>query len=882
MPFMQFIKRFSSYSLLLFILARRDAASQELVLRPETHICLLGNGLAEGFQRDGWLETLFQAQFPDRHLAFRNLGFDGDEISLRMRCENFGTPDDWLTRTKAGVVVACFGYNESFDGSMGINKFKADLLRFVDETRAHKYDGTNSAQIVLVSPIAHENLHDPNLPDGKATNPSLKLYTDAISEVAHQAGVPFVDLFARSLDLYQKSAEPLTSDGIHLNAYGHKVIAAEILKALFPREKISKPAQEQLEKIRAAVMDKNFYWFNRYRTVDGYNVYGGRSQLKYVDQVSNWDVLQREMEVLDVMTSNRDPGIWAAAQGRDWSVDDGNTPPFLPVKSNKPGPGPNGAYPFIDPETAIEHMKVAPGLRVNLFASEKEYPDLAKPVQMAWDTQGRLWVAVWPSYPHWKPKDEMNDKLLVLEDTDGDGKADKCSVFAEHLHCPTGFEFYNGGVLVAQAPDIVFLKDTTGNGKADRREIVLGGLGSADTHHTANSFVLDPGGALYFQEGVFHTTQAETPYGPPVRNANAGVYRYEPRTHKFEVYVSYDFANPHGHVFDGWGEDFVMDGTGAEPYIGACFSGRTYFPARHKRAPKLYEQRTRPCPGMEILSSSQFPKEMQGNLLVANVIGFLGILQYKISDKDSAFVGTEVEPLVQSDDPNFRPVDIKVGPDGAIYFLEWQNPIIGHMQHHLRDPSRDHTHGRIYRITAQNASAAKRLAIANQPIPSLLDLLRSPDNWVRSRAKVELSGRDSTQVIAAVDDWVSRLDAKDPDHEHDLMEALWVHQYNNVVNESLLKRVLRSPDFHARAAATRLLCYWRDRIADPIGLLKVQADDDNPRVRLEAVRACSFFTTAEAAEAALRALNHPMDQYLKYTLDETMNTLDRFLKTPKP
>src|SRR5205085_10523865 len=128
-----------------------------------------------------------------------------------------------------------------------------------------------------------------------------------------------------------------------------------------------------------------------------------------------------------------------------------------------------------------------------------------------------------------------------------------------------GLELYNGGVLVAQAPDLVFLKDRDGDGKADLRERVLHGLDSADTHHTANSFVLDPGGALYFQEGTFHHTQVETPWGPPVRNANAGVYRYEPRTGKFDTYIAFNFANPHGHAFDRWGQDIVVDGHGAEP-----------------------------------------------------------------------------------------------------------------------------------------------------------------------------------------------------------------------------------------------------------------------------------------------------------------------------
>jgi len=872
-------KCFASY--LLLALAGAALAANPLAFKEGDHVAILGNALADRMQQDGWVETLIQAEFPDRHLSFRNLGFAGDELSIRMRCENFGTPDDWLNRTKADVILAFFGYNESFGGPAGVNKFKQDLEKFISNTLEKQYNGSTPPRLVLFSPIAHENLHSADLPDGSANNRNIKLYTDAMREVATQHGVPFVDLFTPSLEAYAKSPKPLTIDGVHLSAYGNQTIAPIIVRALEPRAPMVKHEPARLEKIRAAVCDKEFYWFNRYRTVDGYNVYGGRSKLKYVDNVSNWDVLQREMEVLDAMTVNRDKRIWAAAQGKELAVDDSNTPPQIPVKSNKLGPGPNGEHTFLDPEEAIKHMKLATGLKANLFASEKQFPELAKPVQMAWDTQGRLWVAVWPSYPHWKPKDEMNDKLIVLEDTNGDGKADKCTVFADHLHCPTGFEFYNGGVLVAQTPDLLFIKDTKGHGKSTFTERVLNGLASADTHHAANSFVMDPGGALYFQEGVFHTTQVETPYGAPVRNMNAAVYRYEPRSQKFETYVAYDFANPHGHVFDRWGEDFVMDATGAEPYIGACFSGRTYYPQRHKRAPKLYDQRTRPCPGMELLSSSQFPDSMQGNLLVPNVIGVLGILQYKIADTNAGFFGTEVEPIVLSDDPNFRPSDVKIGPDGGIYFLEWQNPIIGHMQHHLRDPSRDHIHGRIYRITCSDRPLIKSPKIAGQSIPKLLDLLHSPEDRVRSRARIELSGRDTKQVIAALEKWISKLDTNDANHQHDLMEALWLHQSHNVVNESLLKTMLRSPDFHGRAAATRVLCYWRDRVQDPIGLLKAQAKDEHPRVRLEAVRACSFFTTPQAAEVALDVLNHPMDKYLQYTLDETMNTLDRFTKTPK-
>ncbi len=469
--------------------ALRSAAAADakpapsLELKPGDRICLIGNTLAERMQHDGWLETMLQSRFPQHQLVLRNLGFSGDELVIRLRSKNFGSPDDHLTKHKTDVIFAFFGFNESFAGPAGLDNFKGELGKFIDHTLAAKYNGKSAPRLVLFSPIAHENLHDRNFPDGSKNNANIALYTQAMADVARAKGVVFVDLFAPTQALYAKAKAPLTINGIHLTAEGDRQLAETIDAALFssdpspsgrgqvrgPNEPDTSSPPPALEKLRQAVLAKDFIWFNRYRTVDGYSIYGDRADVKYVDGQTNRVVMDREMEILDLMTANRDKVVWAAAQGRELAADDRNLPPYIPVKTNKPGAGPNGEHIYLDGEEAIGKMTVHKALKVNLFASEKQFPELCNAVQMTFDPKGRLWVVVMPSYPHWKPDEVMNDKVLILEDTDHDGRADKCTTFADKLHVPTGIELWNNGVFVAQQPDLMFLQDTDGDDKADVR-----------------------------------------------------------------------------------------------------------------------------------------------------------------------------------------------------------------------------------------------------------------------------------------------------------------------------------------------------------------------------------------------------------------------------
>ena len=848
------------------------AGAQPLTLKPGDHICFLGNTLADRLQHSGYLESLIYQKFPKHDLVFRNLGFAADELTVRLRSEAFGSPEDWLKQEKADVIFAMFGYNESFKGQDGVEQFRQDLEKFIKETLKQDFSGKGTPRLVLFSPIAQEKHTDPNFPEPGANNHNIRYYVEAMAAAAKANKVPFVDLFTASEEAYAKAGTSLTINGVHLSDRGYETLAPAMFQALF-NEKAPSTDGAAFEKLRSAVNEKNLEFFKRYRTVDGYNVYGGRSHLKF-DGVMNRDTMQREMEMRDVMAANRDKRVWAVAQGGDLAVQDDNLPPAIVVKSNKPGPNPDGSHKFLTGEEAIKHMKMPKGCKVELFASEEQFPDLINPVQMGFDTRGRLWVSVWPNYPERTPQSKKGDSLIVFEDTNHDGKADKATPFLEDLNAPTGFQFYKDGVLVMQAPDLWFVRDTDGDGKADWKERVLNGMDSADSHHTANAICLDPGGAVYLSDGVFHRTQVETGFGP-VRNNDGAIYRFEPRSSRFDVYTTYGFANPHGRVFDGWGNDFVTDATGNNTYFGAAFSGRLDYPQKHSGLKEFWKRPDRPCPGTGLLTSRHFPDEFQGNFLNCNVIGFLGIFRAKVKEEGSGVSGETLEALVQSDDQNFRPTAVDVAPDGSIYFLDWHNPIIGHMQHHLRDPSRDHAHGRIYRMTFEGRPLLKPATIAGAPIENLLELLKEPENNVRTRAKIELGARDTSLVIAAVQKWAAQFDPKNVSDQHALMEGLWVHQWHNVVNEPLLRQMLRSPEPRARAAAARVLCYWRDRVSQPLALFRTLANDESPRVRLEAVRAASFFSGQEALEVAYEILKHDTDYYLDYVLKETLRQLQK-------
>jgi mono/diheme cytochrome c family protein/lysophospholipase L1-like esterase len=828
------MKLFHQFLLLASILP----ASAQLPLQKDDRVGIVGNALGDRMQHDGWVETILQSKLAGKNITFRNLAVSGDTVTAHPRSKDVTPPSQYLSHLKADVIFVFFGYNESFGGESKLAEFKSKMAAKVDEYRNAKFNGESASRIVLFSPIAHENLGTP-FPDGSANNANLALYTDAIKQVAAEKGVAFIDLFTTSQALYAKETAPLTLNGVHLLPEGNRLIG-EVIASAITGEKVS--AALTLESLRQAVLEKDWCWHNRYRAMDENDIWGSRSGLTFVKGQSNREVLQHELTMLDVMTSNRDAKIHAVAQGKSYTLNDSNVPKPLEVISNVGGGSKSssavkeGSEDYLGGQESLAKIHVPEGFAVNLFADESRFPALANPVQMQVDTKGRLWAACWGTYPKWEPLKPLNDSLLIFPDANRDGVADKAIEFAK-VHNPLGFAFWGGGVIVTSQPDILFLKDTDGDDIADVRIVLLQATGSADTHHAANNFIIGPDGGLYWQSGIFLQHNYEHPWGPSLNSTASGMYRFDPRSHTISYFAG-NSPNPHGISFDRWGYLFASDGTGGRAFqVRPDGNGFKMFP--------LLNKEVRPVPANGIISSANFPDDLQQDFLVCNAIGYLGIKRYELKRDghtagDKTFKQGEIwgEPtpdFFRSDDKNFRPSDAKFGSDGALYIADWHNVIIGHMQHNIRDPKRDKKHGRIFRMIHKDRPLQEPVAIDGQPILALLDALKHPIDGVRERARAELDEHDIAKVTPALREWIKQFDPKKAEHAHPLLEALWYHQRHNVRDQALLTAVLESPEPHARIAAATVKHFWGP--ADPTkGTNTTQMVEVEKKIKIKAPR----------------------------------------------
>ena len=889
MYFSPFMPQQRKYAFLLSIffsltlLPAFQAGAKPLSADTDERIVLLGSGLGSRMSHFGYFETELQLRNPDKKLIIRNMCDEGNTPGFRPHpgrnspwafpgAEKFQTelakksgssgiymtPDQWLGHLKADTIIAFFGFNSSFNGPAGVENFKGELGGFIKHTLAQQYNGKPAPKLAIVSPTAFEDVsHIYDAPDATITNANLALYTEAMKEVCAEHGVVFIDVFTPSKAAFNADKDSFTRDGALLNDKGYQWLAPQLADGIYGKSAIQHP--ERRGTVRAAVNEKNWCWLNDYKMPNGVQIYGRRGGGKNAPPQNYRDEYKKTRE----MTALRDQAIWLALQGKkmDLAAEDAKTFQLSPVKTNFKPSGKNGKLEYQSGPSSQTKITTANGYQMELFASEKEFTDLANPVQVAFDNKGRLWVATMPSYPHYRIGDpKPSDKLIILEDTDNDGKADKQTTFAGDLHIPMGFEITSKGVYVAQSGHLVLLKDTDGDDQYDVREVVLSGFDDYDTHHAIGAFCADPSGAILLSEGIFLHSNIETAYGP-VRGTNGGFFRYSPQRKKLIRYAQLHIPNPWGSAYDRFGQDFFLHTSGPATSWMMPGTVKSTYGVSMYASTILQNHKVRPTSGLEFISSRHFPDEVQGDLLICNNIGFLGAKQHQIIEDGAGFKAKWRQDLFRSADTNFRPVDLEFAPDGSLYVADWHNALIGHAQHNQRDPNRDHVHGRIYRITYPDRPLVKPAKVHGASIAELLENLKLPEDRTRYRTRRELRGRSADEVLPELKKWVAKQT-----NDHHKLEALWVSWGLNQVDAELLRTLLKSPDHRIRSAAVRVLRFNTEHLDDYASLLMEAANDEHGRVRLEAITAASWLPQEVGLPILENAEKKPLESLMKGSL----------------
>jgi putative heme-binding domain-containing protein len=338
---------------------------------------------------------------------------------------------------------------------------------------------------------------------------------------------------------------------------------------------------------------------------------------------------------------------------------------------------------------------------------------------------------------------------------------------------------------------------------------------------------------------------------------SGGVWQLRPDTLELGVFLR-GFCNPWGHQFDEFGQSFETDGAGSQG-ISYGLPGATFFTYANMRreltsiSPGSYPKF---C-GLEIVRSTQFPPEWQGQAITCDFRAHR-IVRFELKEDGAGYSAREVSDLLRTTNVTFRPIDVKLGPDGALYIADWSNPIIQHGEVDFRDPRRDHEHGRIWRITAKGRPLVARPKLVAASNRELFDQLLSAEAFNQEQARRVLAERGRA-IHVDLDRWTGKNSS-----EKALLQSLWIHEAINEVEPRLLERVLEAGDGRIRAAAVRVANDWAPRLRNPLELLASRMKDTHPRVRLEAMRALAAIPSWRSADLVLGEVEKPMDRFLDY------------------
>jgi len=779
----------------------RAATNEPFDFHDGDRVVFFGDTFLEREVSYGHLETRLTARFPQRNLTFRNLAWAADTPLGRSRASFDWNKSEaeWLQRVKEQVALVkptvaflSYGMTASFDGEAGIPKFKKDMNELMDAIEAVSGSppgAPKQIRFVLLGPVGRDS--------GTGTdeeinrhNAALRKIDAATKQVAETRQARFVSLSG----LHHWGRE-----GIHPDEPGYESVADELLRQLghkvplgaiseFGTEKGRKPGGVDpdlvpYETLRSAIRKKNELFFHRWRPANWTYLFGFRKQEqgqnaveipKFDPLVEEWD---RKIAGLRDL-NNQDPAV--VAEIKQLTAHPSRTLHHDP--NFKPQPVPT--------------FDIADGFEVSLWA---ENPLLYKPIQMNWDPQGRLWIASSRVYPQIRPGQEAEDAIIVLEDTNGDSKADQHTVFADGLLIPTGVvPDGKGGCYAACSHELLHFADTNSDGKADTRTIVLTSFGTEDTHHNLHTLRWGYDGHLYLNQSIYTHSHVETPHGV-VRLNSAGIWRFHPDTWRLEIFTK-GGCNPWGHHWDQYGNSFFTDGAGFKGVYHAM-EGATYFTyADMRREAESVTPGNWPkfC-SIELVHSPNFPDDWQGDAITCDFRAHR-IVHFKLQDAGSTFAGKEMPDLLRSTNVTFRPIDVRFGPDGALYIADWSNPIIQHGEVDFRDPRRDKEHGRIWRVTAKGRPLTKPHDLTKLATTELLNRTLSKSGWEQEQARVVLRQHDASNVLPEVKSWLAKQ--TDPRAR---LEAMWLHEAFEQPASALVGELVAAKDERLRTAAARQL-----------------------------------------------------------------------------
>lgn len=813
-------------------------------------------------QKTGELEALMASAFASKAPRFRSMAWEADTVYEQWRDLNFGEWSQQIEAAGATMVISQFGQIEALDGIERLAEFTSAYHRLLDQFAG------STQRMVLVSPMPFERPIAPDAPDLTQRNEAVAAYAKAIASIAQQRGAVFVDLFT---PLAQSSPnERLTSNGMHLTESGLRRVANLIVESLG-----GSPQTQDLAAIRQAIIKKNQVWFDCWRPANWSFVYGDRVNQMYGKAGGLEPALQGAFERQLPIVEAADNIIHALARSEKPGVLERPNPILSPEPELKP----------LSPAAQLASFTMAEGYAVNLFASEEL--GVVNPVQFSWDEKGRLYVACSPSYPQSLASAVPSDYILVCEDTNRDGRADKSWRFAEGLTMVQGVEPGAGGVYVCDFDRLLHLRDTNKDGRADETHVVYSGFGIGDTHQLINSICHGPDGSLWFSQGLHAMSKVETPWGI-ARLDRAAIWRLQPRSMRLEGFFGGGMAgaNCWGIAFDDFGQVFHKTGDRPQGYWsvpgmvrGSNPSGsgsETEASASYRASSEQYHSvgplfDTSPkTTALDIIGTQAMPEEIQGSALIGGYFGAVVELHH-FEDAGSGFKTTQLPRLMKSSNNAFRPVDVSVGPDGALYLADWYNPIIGHYQASYADPRRDKSHGRIWRITSTQHKSIVQPDLASMTPTELLDQLRSPERWTRYQAKRLLFDLPTETVIAAADRWITSTS-----NERHLLEVTGVFEAHSAPRLGLLKRLLHAKDPRVRAYGARVAGKWATRLPEGLDLLSLSVGDENPRVRLESVVAATYLPKAESVKIVVGALDHARDPFLDYAIRTSARALQPY------